>query len=515
MGAARAKGAGHLSLQLIVSITLVVAVAAAAYVVWTQTTQNAAVESKVLAEARTLNTEMNAVWDYIDDSQDAINYNADGTYDFKGIYCSMAGKAIALRFTRNSSDYLVRYVRENPRTATDAPDRFEQTALNHFTTGGSAEYYEMTEYEGRPVFRYASVLPIKRNCLQCHGGPAGTADETGFLREGMELGDVAGAVSIVIPVKSYVRDAQREFASSVVFFFILAAAIATVVFVAMRRWVAAPLARANAQLEAESKQKSDFLAIMSHELRTPLTSIIAFTDIWEKAPEGGVVDQARLVAEIKQNSTQLLEMVNNTIDVARLEAGRLEIQREETDLLDVLGAVFAVAEPIALKGGVRLVHEIDCTIPIMLTDDEALRKILMNLVGNALKFTEAGGTVWVRALRDPSAGAVVLQVEDTGCGIPKADFERIFGKFSQTARDGNVETGSGLGLFLVRSLAEHLGGTVSLASEVGRGSTFTVVLPLMSCEEDGEEADGPGAGTLDADELEAGKRKTGDLEGEE
>lgn len=289
------------------------------------------------------------------------------------------------------------------------------------------------------------------------------------------------------------------------FFCLLVVAIVAVVFIAMRRWVAAPLARANAQLEAESKQKSDFLAIMSHELRTPLASIIAFTDIWEKASEGGPVDQARLVAEIKQNSTQLLEMVNNTIDVARLEAGRMEIQREETDLLDVLGTVFAVADPIALKRGVRLEREVDYTIPIMLTDDEALRKILMNLVGNALKFTEPGGTVWVRALRDCAAGVVVLQVEDTGCGIPAADFERIFGKFSQTARDGNMETGSGLGLFLVRSLAEHLGGTVSLASEVGRGSTFTVVLPLMSCEEDGEEADGP----------EPNKRKTGEPEGEE
>lgn len=478
-------GAGRLSLKLVLSVTVVVALAAIAYVLWTQTAQSAAVESKVLAEARTLNTEMNAVWDYIDASQDAINYNSDGTYDFKGIYCSMAGKAIAQRFTGASSDYLVRYVRENPRTATDAPDRFEQTALNHFTTGGATEYYEMAVYEGRPVFRYASVLPIRRNCLACHGEPAGTPDETGFLREGMALGDVAGAVSIIIPVKSYVQEAQRDFASSAAFFCVLAVAIATVVFVAMRRWVAVPLARANEQLERENRQKSDFLAIMSHELRTPLTSIIAFTDIWEKAPDDSAIDQARLVAEIKQNSTQLLEMVNNTIDVARLEAGRMEIQREEVDLLDVLGTVCAVAEPIALKRGIRLEREIDYSAPIVLTDDEALRKILLNLVGNALKFTEPGGTVRVSVAWDGAAGTLALSVQDTGCGIPEADFERIFGKFSQTARDGHVETGSGLGLFLVRSLVERLGGNVTLASTVGRGSTFTVILPMLTCE--GEE----------------------------
>lgn len=484
MGHSRSMpGAKHLSAKLVSAITVVVAVCAVAFLAWAQSNQEEAIRSKVLAEARTLNTEMRAVWDYIDDAQPSINTNADGTYDFKGIYCSIAGKGIAKRFTRESDSYVIRYVREQPRSGTDEPDRFEQVALNHFMVGGATEHYELTDYEGRPVFRYASVLPIKPNCLPCHGEPAGTADETGFLREGMELGDVAGAVSIIIPVDAHITEARHELASSVLFFCFLAAAIASVVFVAVRRWVAAPLARANAQLEAENKQKSDFLAIMSHELRTPLASIIAFTDIWEKAPEGGVVDQARLVAEIKQNSTQLLEMVNNTIDVARLEAGRMEIQCEETDLLDVLGAVFAVADPIALKRGIRLEREVDYSIPIMLTDDEALRKILLNLVGNALKFTEPGGTVIVRAARDRQAQALMLVVEDTGCGIAAADQERIFGKFSQTARDGNVETGSGLGLFLVRSLAEKLGGTVSLISEVGSGSAFTVTIPLATCED--------------------------------
>ncbi|WP_452040710.1 ATP-binding protein [Adlercreutzia rubneri] len=476
-------GTKRLSAKLVLAITVVVAVCAVVFLAWTQSNQEEAIRSKVLVEARTLNTEMRAVWNYIDDAQPSININADGTYDFKGIYCSVAGKGIAKRFTRESDNYVIRYVRENPRSGTDEPDSFEQVALNHFTVGGATEHYELTDYEGRPVFRYASVLPIKPNCLPCHGEPAGTPDETGFLREGMELGDVAGAVSIIIPADAHIKEARRELASSVLFFCVLAAAIATVVFVAVRRWVAAPLARANAQLEAESKQKSDFLAIMSHELRTPLTSIIAFTDIWEKAPEGGAIDQARLVAEIKQNSTHLLEMVNNTIDVARLEAGRMEIQCEETDLLDVLGTVFAVADPIALKRGIKLEREIDYSIPIMLTDDEALRKILLNLVGNALKFTEPGGTVRVRAERNKAAGTVVLSVEDAGCGIPETDFERIFGKFSQTARDGNVETGSGLGLFLVRSLAEKLGGAVSLASEVGCGSTFAVTIPLATCED--------------------------------
>lgn len=478
----QATGAGRLSLKLVLSVTVVVAVAAVAYVVWAQSAQNAAMESKVLAEARTLNTEMNAVWDYIDASQDAINHNADGSYDFKGIYCSMAGKAIALRFTRDSNNYVVRYVRENPRTATDAPDRFEQTALNHFTVGGATEYYEMTEYEGRPVFRYASVLTLTRNCLQCHGEPAGTLDETGFLREGMKQGDVAGAVSIVIPVKSYVQESRAEFTRSVAFFCVLAGVIVTVLVVAMKRWVAGPLERANRQLENENKQKSDFLAVMSHELRTPLTSIIAYTDIWEKEPHGSSEDQERFVREIKQSSAQLLEMVNNTIDVARLEAGRLELQWDEVDMFDVVGEVMATCAPLALKRDVVLSHEIDDAVPIMVSDAEALRKILLNLTSNAVKFTDAGARVHLWVGSDEGGSWVRIEVRDEGIGISETDQVHIFEKFSQVG-NGEHRGGSGIGLFLVKSLTEGLGGRVAVRSELGHGSVFTVRVPVVPATE--------------------------------
>ncbi|MCI8424383.1 MAG: DUF3365 domain-containing protein [Adlercreutzia sp.] len=492
----RRTGAKRLSLKLVVSVTVVVVVAAVSYVVWTQATQDTAVESKVLAEARTLNTEMRAVWDYIDASQESININSDGTYDFKGIYCSMAGKAIAQRFTRESNGYTIRYVRDNPRSSTDAPDRFEQTALNHFTVGGSTEYYEMAEQEGRPVFRYASVLTIKRNCLECHGEPAGTPDETGFLREGMQLDDVAGAVSITIPVDSYVEESHAEFLRSVAFFCVLAAAIVTVLLLAMKRWVSSPLEQANRQLERESKQKSDFLAVMSHELRTPLTSIIAYTDIWEKDKQIDPASQERFVREIKQSSSQLLEMVNNTIDVARLDSGRLELQWDEVDLLEVVGEVLSTSTPLAVKRGVNLRHEIDYEVPIIHSDDEALRKILLNLTSNAIKFTEPGGTVTLAVGLGESPGWVSMEVRDTGIGIRPDDQARIFEKFSQV---GQTEHGggSGIGLFLVRSLAEELGGMVTVESKLGRGSTFTVLIPAGG-------AQGAEEGSSTADSLREG-----------
>lgn len=478
-----------LSLRVACLAVAVVAVAAGLYLLWSQTAQEDAVRSKVLAEARTLNVEMQAVWDYVDDSQPLINVNDDGSYSFKGVYCSVAGKAIAKRFTRDSEGYLIRYVREEPRSSTDVPDQFEAEALRRFEAGEATEHYEAAVLDGEPVFRYTSALVIKRNCLQCHGEPVGEKDVTGFLKEGMQEGDLAGAVSMVIPLGVYETEARSGLMVSLAFFFCLAAAIVLVVAFALRRWVAVPLEQANVQLQNENEEKSNFLAIMSHELRTPLSSIIAFTDIWEKSARVKDPSEEKLVREIKENSLVLLSMVNNTIDMARLDADRFEVQTEDVDLVDVVNAVFAVAEPLAIKQGIDLTKSIDPSIPVMRSDWEALRKIILNLVSNALKFTEPGGSVSVSVRLTDQGQTVVLEVADTGVGIAPEDSGRVFEKFSQAATGSSAPGGSGLGLFLVKSLAGKLGGEVRMESVVGEGSVFCIVVPVVSVEShEGEES---------------------------
>ena len=480
------KPAIGLSTRFAILVLLVVALSAALYFVWNSYAQHDSVSNRVLTEARTLNTEMLAVWDYIDASQDVINKNSDGTYDFKGIYCAVAGRGIAKRFTSDSEGYIIRYIREKPRVGTDSPDEFERQALDLFSSGSESEFYDITTYEDETVFRYVSALTIEANCLNCHGEPAGEFDEAGFMKEGMKLGDLGGAVSITIPLGAYEEEAAAASMRSIAFLSAMAVAIILIIRFALHRWVTDPLARANAQLQNENEEKSNFLTIMSHELRTPLSSIIAAADFWEKTTRGEDPKEQRLVNEIKENSKSLLDMVNNTIDVARLEAGSFETVCGEVDVSDVVNSTARAVESLAKKQNITLIKSVDDDVPIVMSDSEALRKIIMNLLSNALKFTEGGGKVSVEIGYRHESEELAIVVKDTGMGIPKESLESIFSRFTQgsTAREQG-KSGSGLGLFLVKSLSEKLGGGVEVDSTVGLGSTFTVTIPATPINDEG------------------------------
>jgi signal transduction histidine kinase len=420
----------------------------------------------------------------------------------------VAGKGIARLFTKGSEGYLIRYVREDPRVGTDSPDAFEQEALGLFSAQGQTELYRITTLpEGGTAFRYASALPIERNCLVCHGDPKGSFDEVGFLKEGMRLGDIGGAISITIPLEGYEEEAAEAVFRGVVFFLAMAGGISLIIRFALNRWVTGPLSRSNLRLMAENEEKSNFLTIMSHELRTPLTSIIAATDYWEKTSRkarGDASNEGRLVDEIRQNSRSLLDMVNNTIDVARLEAGRFETSCSELDACDLVNSIVGSLECLSRKHGVTLKKRIGADIPILLADAEAIRKIVMNLLSNALKFTEAGGVVTITVDYCAQEEALTITVSDTGIGIPPEDLEAVFMRFEQgSLARAHGGAGSGLGLFLVKSLTEKLGGTIQATSTVGVGSTFVANIPVPPApaesmdEDDGEWApQSPGRGMI-------------------
>ena len=267
---------------------------------------------------------------------------------------------------------------------------------------------------------------------------------------------------------------------TIAFFSIMLAVTIVLVRWALKKWVIDPADETNARLEEDNAAKTDFLTLVSHELKTPLSSIIAFADIWQSSEKERPPDEQYLVEEVRDNSKVLLGMVNNIIDMARVESGKYKTSAEEVDIVDIMNAVKATADPLAIKKGISLWFEAMTGIPIVLTDWEAARKILTNLVGNALKFTDAGGSMTVSAKTDDS-GTLTVEVSDTGCGIAQEDLALIFDRFGQaSSTHPEGEQGSGLGLSLSRQLAAMIGATLEVTSQPGEGSTFSLRFPVSA-----------------------------------
>jgi signal transduction histidine kinase len=241
------------------------------------------------------------------------------------------------------------------------------------------------------------------------------------------------------------------------------------------------LARANLALYESNRLKSDFLATMSHELRTPLNSILGFSEVLLSSDQLGEKPQ-RWVRNIQGSGERLLALINDILDLAKIEAGKMELRLETFSLADVCEGQLNMFRPLAQKKNIELRSQVDAAIPPLRQDQTKLQQILSNLLSNAIKFTPEGGRVLLRAEASPLH--VVLTVQDTGVGIAPEDQELVFERFRQAGNPLTREQGgTGLGLSIVRELTKLLGGEVTLRSELGRGSTFTVRLPLQLSEE--------------------------------
>ena len=231
---------------------------------------------------------------------------------------------------------------------------------------------------------------------------------------------------------------------------------------------------ANAQVREATRNKSEFLRRMSHDLRSPMNAIIGYTRLVLRKAQGSLDDrQVRNLENIQTSADNLLNLINDILDLSRIEAGHIELQPRETDVRQLVEECADALAPLA-KPGVELVRQIE-RVPPVETDPDRLRQVVMNLLGNAAKFTDEGSiTVSLRTAGDGAR----IEVADTGVGIPAKDLPHIFDEFRQVARQGGEQTeGTGLGLSIARKIVELLGGTISAESEVGAGTTFTVHLP--------------------------------------
>jgi PAS domain S-box-containing protein len=233
----------------------------------------------------------------------------------------------------------------------------------------------------------------------------------------------------------------------------------------------------NRELDRANRLKSEFLASMSHELRTPLHTIIGFTELLTEELEGPLNEkQKRFLSHVYQDSQHLLELINDILDLSKIEAGQMELHLETFDTRVVIGEAVNAIRPMAESRGVNVENHVPGET-VAMADRVRFREILNNLLSNAVKFTPEGGSVRVESLPVP-AGMVSFIVTDTGVGIAPEDQDAVFDKFRQVgATTRGVREGTGLGLAIVKSFIEMQGGTISLESAPGEGSRFTFTLP--------------------------------------
>jgi len=235
----------------------------------------------------------------------------------------------------------------------------------------------------------------------------------------------------------------------------------------------------SAQLEVANRHKSEFLANMSHELRTPLNAIIGFSEVLLQRMFGELNEQqADYLDDIVSSGRHLLSLINDILDLSKIEAGRMELEAAPFSLVAALNNAVTLVRERAQSHGIKLALEVAPELDTVVADERKLKQVVVNLLANAVKFTPDGGTVSIRAERDN--GEVRLSVHDTGIGIAAEDQQRIFEEFQQASHQGErSREGTGLGLTLTKRMVELHGGTITVQSAPGKGSTFTVALPLM------------------------------------
>ena len=552
-----------LSTRFLILCIAILLVSLIIYVIWSNFAQQHQAEISMREKAYVLSQQLDAVWEFMAINQNRINHDKNGEYNFKGLHCSLVGKSIGKLFGVKT-DYVTRYVNTNPRNKDDVADSFEEKALERFRSGYKGEIYSFVEENGVTSFRYVKPMYIDATCTECHGGPKGDPDILGYPKEGWEIGELAGVLSIIMPTDIYMESKKENMFKEFAFFSGLMLVFVFIMYYATAKLVTKPLSKLklamekittgsiaqspdlssieaqgeikdltlhfstmikelktvykdlehkvtlrtedlakaneiletqqvqleviNSRLREDNKYKSDFLAIMSHELRTPLTSIIAFTEMLEKSPICKSNKEERILQEMRINNHTLLSLINNILDMARLEAGKAELLIEPVDFVDIVQAVSHVIEPLAEKKGLSFTSSVARDVPVIDGDREKLRRIVENLMSNAVKFTGKGGHVELNVLYSNEAGAIIINVRDNGIGIAENEQKNIFEKFVQG--DNSIHrpySGSGLGLALARELAELSGGTITLKSELGAGSLFTVTIPAKLSKEFSDE----------------------------
>jgi signal transduction histidine kinase len=344
---------------------------------------------------------------------------------------------------------------------TEQPAVIEVLPINRESTSGRA-MLERTTIQVRDLLGEADEYPVGHELAQRFGHR--TIVVTPLFREGQPFGTIVLRRQEVRPFTEREVALLRTFGDQ--------AAIALENVRLFRE-----IQDKSRQLEVANQHKSEFLANMSHELRTPLNAIIGFSEVLIERIFGELNDkQDDYLKDIHSSGRHLLNLINDILDLSKIEAGRMDLDVETFDAASALANAMTLVRERAQRHAIQLRLEVDPQVGEIRADERKFKQIVLNLLSNAVKFTPDGGQVDVRA--KPIDGMLEVAVSDTGIGIAQQDQEAVFEEFRQVGRDyTNKHEGTGLGLALTKRFVELHGGTIRVDSELGKGSTFTFTIP--------------------------------------
>ena len=553
----RIRTTDNLTFSFMLATVIVIIMVMGAKYFWDYHQEMKQAEREMLEKAQIITQQQKALWEFMAINQRKINYDLDGNLEYKFLSCSTVAMGVGAMLAAET-DYKLKPTNVNYRNILNAPDEFEILGVVHlkkFPT--TTEYWAIEDMNGKPVFRYMTPLIIDKFCLDCHGEPKGEIDISGYAKEGLQIGDFAGALSLTMPMDLYLENMHGSQRSNAFFSFVLILVCITCIYLLVTKMVTSSLGEleqavskvgagqwdvnlkdlrargeirrltnhfqnmteqlkdlySNLELKVEQRTdeleransilkqhqyeleqmnlrlnetniyKSEFLAVMSHELRTPLTSIIAFTELLLVDLPPKEENKLHILEEIQTNSQILLRLINNILDLAKIEAGKAQLNLEIVDMQDIIALVESVITPLAKSKDIDLSVHVDSHVPLTKADPEKIRRIIENLAGNAVKFTDPGGRIEILVEYSSATNEIILQVSDNGIGIKEEDQKYIFEKFTQA--DGSASRkygGTGLGLSLAKELVELHQGWIKVKSQLGGGSSFIVGIPVQNLE---------------------------------